>query len=62
MGPAEPVVDADRHRDRSGRRRQILAVDMANRESCAPWKDFLLGLRRRGPGAISSPTIARAFA
>ena len=29
-------------------RRQILAVDMANRESNSSWKDFLLGLRRRG--------------
>ena len=28
--------------------RQILAVDMANRESRWSWKDFLLGLRRRG--------------
>ena len=29
-------------------RRQILAVDMANRESRSSWRDFLLGLRRRG--------------
>src|SRR6516164_79984 len=29
-------------------RRQILAVDIANRESSSSWKDFLLGLRRRG--------------
>ena len=29
-------------------RRQILAVDMANRESSSSWKDFLLGRRRRG--------------
>jgi putative transposase len=29
-------------------RRQILAVDMANRESRSSWKDFILGLRRRG--------------
>jgi transposase-like protein len=29
-------------------RRQILAVDMANRESRSSWKDFLVGLRRRG--------------
>ncbi len=29
-------------------RRQILAVEMANRESGSSWKDFLLGLRRRG--------------
>jgi len=29
-------------------RRQILAVEMANRESRSSWKDFLLNLRRRG--------------
>jgi len=29
-------------------RRQILAVEMANRESRSSWKDFLLGLRQRG--------------
>jgi transposase-like protein len=29
-------------------RRQIVAVEMANRESRSSWKDFLLGLRRRG--------------
>src|SRR5271169_329833 len=29
-------------------RRQILAVEMANRESRSTWKDFLLGLRQRG--------------
>jgi putative transposase len=29
-------------------RRQILAVEMANRESRSSWKDFLLGLRNRG--------------
>ena len=29
-------------------RRQILAVDMANRESSTSWKDFLLSLRERG--------------
>ncbi len=33
-------------------RRQILAVDMANRESRASWKDFLLGLRRRGLNGV----------
>ena len=30
-------------------RRQILAVEMANRESRSSWKDFLLGLRPRPP-------------
>lgn len=29
-------------------RRQILGVELANRESRSSWKDFLLGLRRRG--------------
>lgn len=29
-------------------RRQILAVEMANRESSTSWKDFLLSLRERG--------------
>ena len=33
-------------------RRQILAVDMANRESGSSWKDFLLDLRRRGLGGV----------
>ena len=33
-------------------RRQILAVDMANRESRSSWRDFLLGLRRRGLGDV----------
>ena len=33
--------------DRDGRR-QILAVELANRESRSAWKDFLLGLRERG--------------
>ena len=33
-------------------RRQILAVDMANRESRSSWKDFLLGLRQRGLHAV----------
>jgi putative transposase len=33
-------------------RRQILAVDMANRESRSSWKDFLLSLRRRGLNGV----------
>ena len=33
-------------------RRQILAVDMANRESHSSWKDFLVGLRRRGLNGV----------
>ena len=33
-------------------RRQILAVDMASRESRSSWKDFLVGLRRRGLNGV----------
>jgi putative transposase len=33
-------------------RRQILAVEMANRESRSSWKDFLLGLRSRGLNGV----------
>ena len=33
-------------------RRQILAVEMANRESRSSWNDFLLGLRRRGLSGV----------
>jgi putative transposase len=33
-------------------RRQILAVDLANRESRSSWKDFLLGLRERGLAGV----------
>jgi putative transposase len=33
-------------------RRQILAVEMANRESRSSWKDFLIGLRRRGLNGV----------
>ena len=29
-------------------RRQILGMEMANRESSTSWKEFLLGLKRRG--------------
>ena len=29
-------------------RRQVLGVEMANRESATSWKDFLLGLKKRG--------------
>ena len=43
---------ADRHRHRLGRRRQILAVEMANRESRSSWKDFLIGLRKRGLNGV----------
>jgi putative transposase len=28
-------------------RRQVLGVEMANRESCTLWEEFLLGLKRR---------------
>jgi putative transposase len=33
-------------------RRQILAVELANRESRSSWRDFLLGLRKRGLSGI----------
>jgi len=33
-------------------RRQVLAVEMANRESGSAWKDFLLGLKQRGLHAV----------
>ena len=33
-------------------RRQILGVEMANRESHSSWKDFLLGLRERGLSGV----------
>ncbi len=29
-------------------RRQVLAVELANRESRSSWKDFLLGQKKRG--------------
>ncbi len=33
-------------------RRQVLGVELANRESRSSWRDFLLGLRQRGLGGI----------
>jgi transposase-like protein len=33
-------------------RRQVLAVDLANRESRSSWKDFLLGLKARGLSGV----------
>ena len=33
-------------------RRQILAVEIANRESRSSWRDFLLGLRQRGLSGV----------
>jgi putative transposase len=33
-------------------RRQVLAAELANRESRSSWKDFLLGLRTRGLSGI----------
>jgi putative transposase len=43
-------------------RRQVLAVELANRESRSSWRDFLLGLKARGCTALnlSSPTITPA--
>ena len=34
-------------------RRQVLGVEMANRESSTSWKEFLLGLKRRGLRGVS---------
>jgi transposase-like protein len=34
--------------DWEGRRQQVLAVELANRESASSWKDFILGLKQRG--------------
>jgi transposase-like protein len=33
-------------------RRQVLAVELANRESATSWKDFLLGLKQRGLAGV----------
>jgi putative transposase len=49
-------------------RRQILAVELANRESETSWKDFLLDLKRRGLGGVEfvvsddHPGLKRAIA
>jgi transposase-like protein len=45
-------------------RRQILAIDMANRESHSSWKDFLVGCAYAAltASSSSSPTITPAFA
>jgi transposase-like protein len=40
---------ADRERDG---RRQVLAVELANRESRSSWRDFLLALKRRGLNGV----------
>src|SRR6516162_6337886 len=41
-------------------RRQILAVELANRESRSSWREFLSGLKARGlASSLSSPTIMR---
>jgi hypothetical protein len=43
-------------------RRQVLAVELANRESRSSWRDFLLGSRRAvcTASSLSSPTITPA--
>ena len=33
-------------------RRQVLGVELANRESATSWKDFLLGLKERGLSGV----------
>ena len=48
-------------------RRQVLGVEMANRESSTSWKDFLLGLKKRGlrgvifVGSDDHPGLKRAI-
>ncbi|MBV9970665.1 MAG: IS256 family transposase, partial [Xanthobacteraceae bacterium] len=37
--------------DKDGRR-QILGVELANRESRSSWRDFLMGLKQRGLGGV----------
>ena len=39
---------ASRAPGRGAGRRQVLAVELANRESRSSWRDFLLGLKARG--------------
>jgi putative transposase len=36
-------------------RRQVLAVELANRESRSSWSDFLLGLKGRGLRGVTHP-------
>jgi putative transposase len=49
-------------------RRQVLGVEMANRESSTSWKEFLLGLKRRGLRGVffavsdDHPGLKRAIA
>ena len=42
-------------------RRQVLGVEMANRESSTSWKEFLLGLKRRGLRGVIFDRIALAL-
>jgi putative transposase len=48
--------------------RQVLAVELANRESVTSWKDFLVGLKKRGLSGVSfavsddHPGLRRAVA
>ena len=39
-------------------RRQVLGVELANRESRSSWRDFLLGLRERGLQGIGELSAA----
>ena len=39
-------------------RRQVLAVELANRESRSSWRDFLLGLKARGLHGADSDEVA----
>jgi transposase-like protein len=44
--------------------RQVLGVELANRESQSTWRDFLIGLKQRGLTGVESPcpTIMPAYA
>ncbi len=46
--------------DREGRR-QVLGVELANRESASSWKDFLLTLRQRGLKGVELPGQHQLF-
>jgi hypothetical protein len=43
-------------------RREVLAVELANRESGSSWKDFLAGLRERGLSGSNRPGASRVLA
>lgn len=40
--------------------RELLGVELANRETGSSWKAFLAGLRNRGLNGVSVPTLVWA--